>query len=86
MSDDDSQQQAVKSNESQRRTVTVCPQCKAACRSDVMRCHGTVRRLDIEWSMRLIPTHKVSTGNAETMSAMARLRDNQDFVREGTVK
>ena len=33
--------------------------------------------------MRLMPTNKVSKGNAETM---AKLWDHRDFVREGTVK
>ena len=32
------------------------------------------RRLEMEWSMRLNLTNKVSTGNAETMSAMAKLK------------
>ena len=36
--------------------------------------------------MCLISSHKVSSGNAETMSFMARLWDTQDFVRERTVK
>ena len=40
MSDDDSQRQAVKSNDLvslRQLTLTVCPQCKAVCRSG---CHG----------------------------------------------
>ena len=79
MSDDDSQRQAV--------TVTVCPQCKAVYRCGVMECHDamsshvmecheevvTSQVVDTEWSMRSIPTNKVSTGNAETMSAMLKL-------------
>ena len=36
--------------------------------------------------MRLILKNKVSTGNAETMSAMEKLWDHRDSVREGTVK
>ena len=36
--------------------------------------------------MRLIPKNKVSTGNAEKMSAMEKLWDHRDFVREGTMK
>ena len=40
----------------------------------------------MEWSMRLNLTNKVSTGNAETMSAMAKLKDHRDCVREGTAK
>ena len=36
--------------------------------------------------MRLIPTNRVSTGNAETMSATEKLWDRRDSVREGTVK
>ena len=35
--------------------------------------------------MRLIPTNRVSTGNAETMSAMEKLCDRRDSVREGTM-
>ena len=50
-----------------------------------MACHE-MNRLDMEWSMRLIPTNKVSTGNAETMSAMEKLRDRRDSAREVTVK
>ena len=33
-----------------------------------------------------IHKNKVSTGNAETMSAMEKLRDRRDCVREGTMK
>ena len=36
--------------------------------------------------MRLIVKNKVSTGNADTMSAMEKLWDNQDSVRKMTVK
>ena len=36
--------------------------------------------------MRLIPTNKVSTDNAETLSAMEKLWDYRHPVREGTVK
>ena len=36
--------------------------------------------------MRLILKNKVSTGNAETMSAMEKLWDHRDSVLEGTVK
>ena len=36
--------------------------------------------------MRLVLKNKVSTGNAETMSAMEKLWDHRDSVREGTVK
>ena len=39
----------------------------------------------MRWSMHLIPTDKVSTGNAETMSAMTKLRNLRDSIREGTV-
>ena len=42
-----------------RLTATVCPRCKAVYRSGGM-----------EWSTRLIPKNKVSTGNAETTSAV----------------
>ena len=63
--------------------MTVGPQCKAVHRSSGMECHDTMSRLDAEWSMRLIPTNKVSTGNAETME---KLQDRRDSVREETVK
>ena len=36
--------------------------------------------------MRLIPTNWVSTGNAESISAMEKLQDRRDPVREETVK
>ena len=36
--------------------------------------------------MRMIPKNKVSTGNAETMSAMEMLWDRRDSVREKKVK
>ena len=36
--------------------------------------------------MHFIPTNKVSTGNAETMSAMDKLWDRRDSVKEGTEK
>ena len=32
-------------------------------------------KLDMESSMRFIPTNRASTGNAETMSAVEKLRD-----------
>ena len=67
-------------------TATVCPQRKAVYRSGGMECHDTMSRLDMEWSMPLIPTNRVSTGNAETMSAVEKLWDRRDSVREGTVK
>ena len=51
-----------------------------------MECHDTMRRLDMEWPLRLIRTNKVSTGNAETMSAMEKLWHLRDSVREGTMK
>ena len=91
VSDDDCQRRAVKSNDflhigQLRLTVTVCPRCKAAYRSGGVECHDTMSRLDMGWSMRLIPKNKVSTGNGETMSAMEKLMDRRDSVREGTVK
>ena len=77
----------VKSNSQffgQRKlTVTVCPQCKAVYRSGGMECHDTMSRLEMDWSMRMIPKNKVSTGTAETME---KLWDHRDSVREGTVK
>ena len=36
--------------------------------------------------MRSIPTNNLSTGNAETMSAMKKLWDHRDSVLEATVK
>ena len=91
VSDDDSQRQAVKSNDflcagQLKLTATVCPQRRAVYRSAGMECHDTMSRLDMEWSMRSIPTNKVSTGKAETMSAMEKLRDRRDSVQEGTMK
>ena len=88
---DDCQRQAVKSNDffcigQLKLTATVCPQCTAVYRSGGMECHDTMSRLDMEWSMRLIPTNWVSTGNAEMMSAMEKLWDRRDSAREGTVK
>ena len=67
-------------------------------RSGVMECHDTMSshvmgggcdfasRHDMEWSTCLITTNKVSTGNAETMSAMEQLWDHRGSVWEGTVK
>ena len=88
VSDDDSQRQAVKNIDflcigQLQLTATVCPQCKAVHRSGGMECHDAMSRPDMEWSMRSIPTNKVSKGNAETMSAMETLRDRRDSVREG---
>ena len=66
-------------------TMTVCRQCKALYCSGVMECHDTMNshvmecheevvifasRLVMGWSIRLILKDKVSTDNAETMSAM----------------
>ena len=91
VSDDDSRRQAVKSDGvlcigQLKLTATVCPRCKAVHRSSGMECHDTMSRLDKAGSMRLIPTNRVSTGNAETMSAMEKLRGRRDSVQEGTVK
>ena len=36
----------------------------------------------MEWSMRLIPTNKVSTDNAETMSSMVKLAGEIDFAEQ----
>ena len=44
------------------------------------------RGLDMERSMRLVPTNRVSTGNAETMSAMEKLRDHRYSVQEETMQ
>ena len=78
--------------------MTVCPRCKAVYRSGGMECHDTMSSHVMEcheevvtsqvdsswgWSMRLIPKNKVSTGNAETMSAMVQIRGHRDSVREG---
>ena len=69
-----------------RLSVTVCPRCKAVYRSGGTESNDTMSRLDLEWSMRLIPKNEVSTGNAETMSAMEKVWDHRDSVQEGTVK
>ena len=55
--------------------VTVCPQCKAVYRFGVMEFHETMSKIfmechdevvhDMQWSMLLIFTDKVSTGNVE---------------------
>ena len=91
VSDDDSRRQAVKSNDflcigQLKLTETVCPQRKAVYRSGGMESRDTMSRLDMEWSMPSIPTNKVSTGNAETISAMEKFRDRRDSVREETMK
>ena len=36
----------------------------------------------MEWSMRLIPKNKLSTGNAETVSAMVKIWDHRDSAPE----
>ena len=36
----------------------------------------------MEWSMRLIPTNKVSTDNAETMSSVVKLAGEIDFAEQ----
>ena len=40
----------------------------------------------MQWSMLLIFTDKVSTGNVEMNSTMAKLRNHRDSIREETVK
>ena len=76
--------------------VTVCPQCKAVYKFGVMECHETMSKFvmechdevvhDMQWSMLLIFTDKVSTGNVEMNSTMSKLRNHRDSIREGTVK
>ena len=39
-----------------------------------------------EWSIRLSPTNKVSTDNAETMSAMVKLAGKIDFAEANVWK
>ena len=55
--------------------VTVCPQCKTVHKFGVMECHETMSKFvmechdevdDMQWSMLLIFTDEVSTGNVET--------------------
>ena len=50
--------------------VTVCPQCKTVYKFGVMECHDEVVH-DTQWSMLLIFTDKVSTGNVEMNSTMS---------------
>ena len=75
--------------------VTVCPQCKTVYKFGVMECHETMSKFvmechdevdDMRWSMLLIFTDKVSTGNVEMNSTMSKLRNHRDSIREGTVK
>ena len=40
----------------------------------------------MQWSMLLIFTDKVSTGNVEMNSTMSKLRNHRDSIWEGTVK
>ena len=51
------------SSVSAKPLVTLCPQGKAG---------------DMEWSMRFLPTYKLSTDNAETMAAMVKLSREVD--------
>ena len=67
--------------------MTVCPQCKAVYKFGVMECDETMSKFvmechdevvhDMQWSMLLIFTDKVSTGNVEMNSTMAKLRNHQ---------
>ena len=55
-----------------------------------MECHDEVVTLQVDTTcdgryISLIPTDKVLTDNVETMSAMSKLRDHRDSIREGTV-
>ena len=50
-----------------------------------MECHDEVVH-DMQWSMLLIFTDKVSTGNVEMISTMAKTPKSPRFIREGTVK
>ena len=43
-------------------------------------------RLDMEWSMRLIPTNRAPTGNAETMSAAEKFWDREGTMKQRNVK
>ena len=70
--------------------VTVCPQCKAAYKFGVMECHETMSKFvmechdevvqDMQWSMLLIFTDKVSTGNVEMNSTMSGFHPGGDGV------
>ena len=76
--------------------VTVCPQCKAVYKFGVLECHETMSKFvmechdeavhDMQWSMLLIFTDKVSTGNVEMNSTMSKLRNHRDSIREETVE
>ena len=76
--------------------VTVCHQCKAVHRFGVMEFHETRNKFvmechdevvhDMQLSMLLIFTDKVSTGNVEMNSTMLKLRNQRDSIREGTAK
>ena len=67
--------------------VTVCPQCKTVYKFGVMECHETMSKFvmechdevvhDTQWSMLLIFTDKVSTGNVEMNSTMSKLRNHR---------
>ena len=48
-----------------------------------MDCHDEVVH-DTQWSMLLISTNKVSTGNVEMNSTMSKLRNHRVSIREGT--
>ena len=73
--------------------VTVCPQGKTVYKFGVMECHETMSKFvmecrdevvhDTQWSMLLIFTDKVSTGNVEMNSTMAKLRNHRDSSGRG---
>ena len=67
--------------------VTVCLQCKTVHKFGVMECHETVNKFvmechdevdDMQWSMLLIFTDKVSTGNVEMNSTIPRFHPGGD--------
>ena len=62
VSDDDSPATLLSVGEL-RLTVTVCPQCTAVCRSDVMECHDTMSIHVKECHEEVVISQADSTGN-----------------------
>ena len=67
--------------------VTVCPQCKTVYKFGVRECHETMSKFvmechdevdDMQWSMLLIFTDKVSTSNVEMNSTMSGVHPGGD--------
>ena len=67
--------------------LTGCHQCKAVYKFGVMECHETMSKFvmechdevdDMQWSMLLIFTDKVSTGNVKMNSTISRFYPGGD--------